>query len=171
MALPISRDTTYAPGVPVKSVDLNDFQDCIIGSKHPVRTLIVPVSAPTVALLNTQPATVSGVVVSATATWMGQVSGLIVGTRIVAVRARVTDSASGPTKLQLVMNVANGGAGPGTGGGPTGPSAGTGALQTLSLSGLSIVVASGFVYFPSVSIVSGSAACLVWQVEIDIDRL
>lgn len=34
MALPTSRDTTYAPGTPVASADLNNFQDQIIGKKH-----------------------------------------------------------------------------------------------------------------------------------------
>lgn len=34
MALPTSRNTTYAPTSMVKSVDLNDIQDCITGGKH-----------------------------------------------------------------------------------------------------------------------------------------
>lgn len=34
MALPLSRNTNYALGVPVRSVDLNDMQDCIIGGRH-----------------------------------------------------------------------------------------------------------------------------------------
>jgi len=34
MALPTSRNTTYAPGVVVKSDDLNDIQDAIIGLQH-----------------------------------------------------------------------------------------------------------------------------------------
>jgi hypothetical protein len=32
--LPTSRNTTYAPGSQVKSADLTDIQDCIIGRKH-----------------------------------------------------------------------------------------------------------------------------------------
>lgn len=39
MALPDSRNTTYAAGDPVKAADLNDFQDNIVGDKHPTRTL------------------------------------------------------------------------------------------------------------------------------------
>lgn len=31
--LPQSRNTNYAGGVPVKSVDLNDLQDCVVGTK------------------------------------------------------------------------------------------------------------------------------------------
>lgn len=34
MALPTSRNTTYAIGAQVKSDDLNDLQDCAIGKKH-----------------------------------------------------------------------------------------------------------------------------------------
>lgn len=41
MTLPISRNTTYTPASPVKSADLNDLQDCIVGNKHGVRTLTV----------------------------------------------------------------------------------------------------------------------------------
>ena len=36
--LPSSRNTTYTGGTPVKSVDLNDLQDCLIGAKHPLIT-------------------------------------------------------------------------------------------------------------------------------------
>lgn len=35
MALPTSRNTTYAAGSQVKSADLNDIQDCIVGHKRP----------------------------------------------------------------------------------------------------------------------------------------
>lgn len=34
MSLPLSRNTDYTPASPIKSVDLNDIQDCIIGGKH-----------------------------------------------------------------------------------------------------------------------------------------
>lgn len=32
--LPLSRNTTYTTSSPVKAVDLNDVQDCVIGGKH-----------------------------------------------------------------------------------------------------------------------------------------
>lgn len=35
MSLPDSRNTTYTTVDPVRSNDLNDIQDCIIGAKHP----------------------------------------------------------------------------------------------------------------------------------------
>ena len=34
MALPTSRNTTYAPGSDIRSADLNALQDCIVGGKH-----------------------------------------------------------------------------------------------------------------------------------------
>lgn len=33
--LPNQRNTTYTANAPVKSGDLNDIQDCIVGAKHP----------------------------------------------------------------------------------------------------------------------------------------
>lgn len=41
MLLPTSRDTTYTPGDPVKSADLNDIQDCIVGNKKKATTRVV----------------------------------------------------------------------------------------------------------------------------------
>ncbi len=41
MALPFSRNTTYAPGIDVKSVDLNDLQDQIIA----LHARVIPVGA------------------------------------------------------------------------------------------------------------------------------
>jgi hypothetical protein len=40
MPLPVSRDTTYAASSQVKSADLNDIQDCIIGNRKPTMTKI-----------------------------------------------------------------------------------------------------------------------------------
>lgn len=34
MALPVSRNTSYAPGSQVKSTDLNDLQDVVVGAAH-----------------------------------------------------------------------------------------------------------------------------------------
>src|ERR1041384_5909428 len=41
MTLPASRNTNYTPASPVKSQDLNDIQDCIIGGKCGDRTLVI----------------------------------------------------------------------------------------------------------------------------------
>ena len=45
MSLPISRNTTYANGVPVEAADLNDLQDAIIGGKHGEKVLHIPAAA------------------------------------------------------------------------------------------------------------------------------
>ncbi len=45
MALPLTRNTTYADGSPALAPDLNDIQDCIITGKHGDRVLIVPACA------------------------------------------------------------------------------------------------------------------------------
>lgn len=45
MALPTSRNTTYAADSKVKSVDLNDLQDMIIGRKHATTELVLGPSA------------------------------------------------------------------------------------------------------------------------------
>src|SRR5574343_695720 len=39
MALPLSRNTNYAAASQIKSADLNDIQDCLIGDKHGSRVL------------------------------------------------------------------------------------------------------------------------------------
>jgi hypothetical protein len=45
MALPSSRNRTYAADSPVRSADLNDLQDCIVDGKHGDRTLIFGAAA------------------------------------------------------------------------------------------------------------------------------
>jgi hypothetical protein len=42
MALPISRNTDYTAASPIKSVDLNDLQDALIGAKHGPISIIIP---------------------------------------------------------------------------------------------------------------------------------
>lgn len=43
MSLPLTVNTVYAPGAPVKSADLNAIQGCIVGGKHGPITLHIPV--------------------------------------------------------------------------------------------------------------------------------
>lgn len=45
MALPTSRNTTYAASSKVKSVDLNDLQDMWVGDKHAERQHTLPAAA------------------------------------------------------------------------------------------------------------------------------
>jgi hypothetical protein len=171
MALPVSRDVNYSPGAtPVNGANLNNLQDCIIGRKHPTKTLIIAVSAPVVGIFNTQPVTLSGPPGSSTATWMRQIDGLCVGDRITAIRARVRDSATGPTRLTVTLSHGTDGA-TSAADGTSAQSSGSGAVQTLGASGLSVIVVSTIIYIVSVAITTGSASCSIFQCEIDIDRL
>lgn len=45
MSLPTSRNTSYAASSPVKAVDLNDLQDCIVGGKFGIKYLTIPAIA------------------------------------------------------------------------------------------------------------------------------
>lgn len=45
MSLPTSRNTSYTTDGPVKSVDLNDLQDCIVEGKHGLRYQCIPAIA------------------------------------------------------------------------------------------------------------------------------
>lgn len=45
MALPTSRNTTYAADSPIKSADLNDLQDTVVGMKVPLHYLHLPAAA------------------------------------------------------------------------------------------------------------------------------
>lgn len=171
MGLPTSRDVTLGPASAWPSSLGNALQDCIVGRKHPTRTLILSIAAPAVFIPNVQLVSLSGSTGTATASWFRQIDGLEVGERITALRARVADNASGPTKLTLGLSHATAGGGPVGDGGTVQQSSGTGAIQTISVTGLASVVASGLQYVVNVSIVSGSATCTLYQVEVDLDRL
>lgn len=45
MTLPLSRNRTYSPGDPIRSSDLNDIQDQIIGAKHGELELMIAAAA------------------------------------------------------------------------------------------------------------------------------
>lgn len=94
---------------------------------------------------------------------------LNVGDRILAVRAVVTDNATGPTPLAVSMLHAVAGSSftvDGTGS----PSAGNGTLQTISVTGLSVTVVAGSHYYAQVSPPSGTAQIIVWHFEVDYDH-
>lgn len=174
MALPTSRNTTYAAGSQVKSADLNALQDQFIGGKHPLMTLQVSpaafragagVGAVTYSLGETS---------QASTVYMIAPIVVPVGTRIVGVRIYGKDSATGPSKFMGVFAESN----PLTGAtliASTPISAGTGAYQSLAC-------VSGSLAFPYVALASrvyqlafqgttGAAAQSVFGAEIDVDRL
>lgn len=91
------------------------------------------------------------------------------GSRIVAVRLRFQDNATGPTKLTVgLQSVVDGGA-------PTtiatsAVSAGSGANQTLAATGIATVIASGTNYNAVATITTGAANCTLYWFEVDYDR-
>lgn len=183
MALPSSRNRTYVASDPVRSQDLNDMQDCIIGKKHGTRTMILPAA--------------SGIPVDASAVlagwnfvrsvggsanyWNSPASGesvifpipLDIGCRILAVRARIQDTTGSHTvSMKLHKNVISG-SDLNTGSsqvGATQTSAGNGNVQTLTLSGLTETIATLVNY--CVHLVSDDGTTTthkVAAVEIDYD--
>lgn len=90
------------------------------------------------------------------------------GRRITAIRAYISDSASGPTKLVLSFQRESS-TGTQTNLGSTSASAGTGANQTLTLSGLTTTVATLNSYIVSITTSTGTASCQVFMAEVDYD--
>jgi hypothetical protein len=91
------------------------------------------------------------------------------GHRILAVRARFKDNVTGPTKLTVgLQSLVDGGSI--TTIATSAQSAGTGAAQTLSASGLTTTIASGTNYQALINVVTGSANCELYWIEVDYDR-
>jgi hypothetical protein len=92
------------------------------------------------------------------------------GAHITAIRARVQDNASGPTKLTLITtksidDTENGFGATGT------TSDGSGGWQTLAHSGFSEPVAPRTIYYASVFTFTGTAAGRFAWIEVDYDEL
>lgn len=92
------------------------------------------------------------------------------GKRITAMRARVKDSATGPTKLQFTAAKGVDDTVSDIGGGSV-LSAGSGAWQTLSRTGLSVTVTSGETYYGSFVTTTGTSLTRIAWVEVDYDDL
>lgn len=99
---------------------------------------------------------------------MTTLEGLTVGERIVAVRARVLDNVTGPTKLELRLYSSLNGAAP-TLIATSAASSGGGTSQTISVTGLTTVIASTTLYFTTVTFNTGSANSVVQTLEVDCD--
>lgn len=90
------------------------------------------------------------------------------GDRITAVRARIQDNATGPTKITIALqSVADGAA---TTVSTSAQSAGSGANQTLAVTGLASTIASGTNYQMLFTIATGAAAVILFWIEVDYDR-
>ncbi len=176
MALPLTRNTNYSPGAtPVKGVDLNDFQDQIIGLNTRVTrveglltlTIVVPIIAPTVSIA---PLTVLNAQVSGTGSGshiLYVTLPTIRGWTIAAVRVRVQDSATGPTKLECKVLSTTDGAQSFAAVTTSSPSAGTGAEQTITAAP-NVAAAAATQYWVSVETNTGSASCNVYRLELDL---
>lgn len=180
MALPTTRNTTYAAGSQVKSVDLNAFQDEIITLHTQVfsKTLVVP------AIIGTG---------DAAADWVKHASneyfesvgsagilkiplvGLRRGDRISAVRTYVKSFAGAnvpPTSeidVALVKHTATAGTSATvTGGGPSGNLLGAGAHETILISPTAFTLAAGeWLYVLVNHGHSSGVGFRVYMVEVD----
>lgn len=91
------------------------------------------------------------------------------GARILAVRLLMKDSVTGPTKLTVSLwsNTSNNA---GSQVGVSAASAGNATAQTLSLSGLTTVMAATTNYIVAVATSTGTAPCFVYGAEVDYDQ-
>lgn len=135
-------------------------------SSQAVRTMIVPLSAP---VTNTSGVTAQAVTINASSPthWVGQIPGLIAGQTISEIRLRLTDSATGPTKVQAHLTLGvDGGIGSPTA--TSNLSSGSGAAQYITMSSLGLVVAAGTVYIVEADLNTGSANCSLYHLEVDM---
>lgn len=95
-----------------------------------------------------------------------QITGIPIGSKLVGARVRVRDNAIGPTLLNAIIY-------PSTDGSQGSPiatsstSSGSGAAQTLALSGMSAIVAPLTSYSIYVNTVAGSGLCSVLGIDVD----
>lgn len=95
---------------------------------------------------------------------------LNVGERLLAVRVFISDSATGPTKLQFILASRPVSTGAPTTIASSAVSAGTGAAQTLQVTGLTTVLAASTLYTVEVVATTGTAIVFIQAMEIDYDR-
>lgn len=178
MTLPASRNRTYAPNSPVRSADLNDIQDNIVGGKHGDKILTIAATAGEVATAAGGAWNLAagfGVVGHA---WVSPSLAnlsvsfslpLHIGDRIKSVRALVKDTAGGHTlDMQLVKSTSTFTQ---TQIGTTQTSAGDGSDQTLSVSGLTATIASGNFYYVVVGNNDTTVTThRIYGVEVTYDR-
>lgn len=109
MALPISRNTTYAGGSPIKPIDLDDLQDQIVrleslraiaeSFRTEIKTMPIPANAGSPADSSDAYSSTAGDGIINCDSWIIPIVGIDVGARIVGVNAHIRDSVTGPTKL------------------------------------------------------------------------
>lgn len=164
--LPTARTLTFIPGDPIPAALLNELQDMIIGKKFPTRTLRIPVHPP------------QGTGAGVTVVYGGGTNWELgfqidAGWTITAIRARIKDSATGPTttRFRLLSQVDGGGF---TTLATSNTSAGSGAAQTIQATGLAVVIAASgamLQYELLFDNPAGAANCNLFAIEMDVTNL
>ena len=142
-------------------------QDCIIGGKHGSQTLIIPIYGPTTSAGGSPGST--HVNISGTTVCLQVGIPLPVGARILGCRASITDNATGPTKLEMLLVKSGTGSGAAVTIATSAASAGNGSDQTLSITGQTEIVATGKEYWCWIHFQTGSASSFIHNVEVDFD--
>lgn len=179
--LPLTRNTTYTPATAVKSADLNDLQDAVIGGKHGLLTIPVAIFALVNIGVGATPVTVTHSIVSgiaadlvATATPIDAalaINGLPVGTRIVNVRVYLKDVAGQPV-LGVSMRGGNR-AGSSAADTVTNNSAASGALQTVTLANVNHDIGTsdlGAAYLFLSTLTNATGTYSIYSVEVDVQK-
>jgi hypothetical protein len=138
---------------------------------HGVRTIVVPV-VPT--QVSPSPFVLLSSVIfgqGSSGHWLYAPLSLEVGKRIVALRARVQDSATGPTKVQMQLMSSTDGAQNLTSVATSAQSTGSGLEQTIPMTALAVDVAASTAYYVVVSTPTGTANCSVFRLEVDFIQL
>jgi len=173
MALPLSRNRTYAAGSPVVAADMNDLQDQIVALQGQIAALQTSLGSGTL-VVNGCDCYVDGSVdvdshglavlldASARASWTVPV---LVGRRLTAVRIQLIESAAGPTVCTATLYSKTGAAAVGTSTGfaATGPGDNTHAVLTLTPN---LVLAAGTVYYLRAASTGGGTVA-IRRVEFD----
>jgi hypothetical protein len=94
----------------------------------------------------------------------------LIGDVITAIRIAVTDNVTGPTTLSSTLRKFTNGSGSPATVATSNTSSGAGTLQTLSMTGLSETITSGFAHQVAVIFASSNNASVVWTIEVDYTR-
>ncbi len=163
MTLPLSRNTTYSTSSPVKSNDLNDMQDRIIAQHAGVR------GPYTVSFAVVGPSTGSNGALVTGGAWLVPFVAEV-GSRILGYRVKLIDAATNTIRANL-WKIPDPGVTPEIPGTTTGLSNSSATSQTISLTGLTVPVVSGFWYGAMIDRATGTGNFTVQAVEVDFDRV
>jgi hypothetical protein len=107
--------------------------------------------------------------ISSTTAWVQHIPGLRVGDTIVGIKARVKDSVTGPTTCRVQLHSSTDGVASAALAN-TATSAGSGAAQTIQVTGLSIPIVSMTTYMLDFVVVSGAASVSLYDWAVLVQR-